>query len=169
MNKIIAFVFITTLSGCGIQALRPLTDKEKTEIIEAVTETAHAITDAANQINFLNFKDFFMESPDYTVVTPDGSILNYNQYLKSEKDFFESVSTLHATIINESTKVLESTLAVYTCQLKVNAILKTGKELTFDNIVYSEIYKKIDNQWKIIFIQEAGQHQAATSSEIIVP
>ena len=156
MNRILAFVFIATLLGCRIQAPKPLTDKEKAEIIEAVTKTAHAIADADNQINFLNFKDFFSESPEYITVTSGGSILNYNQYMKREKDFFESVSTLHLTIINENIIVLESTLAVYTAQLKIVAILKTGEKLVFDNLVLSEIYKKIDKQWKIIFLQESG-------------
>lgn len=164
MNRSLAFIIIVTLLRCSDKAPSPLTDKEKTEIIEAVTQTAHAITDACNQINFLNFKDFLMESPDYIAVTPNGSILSYNQYMKGEKDFFESVSTLQLTIINESVKVLESTLAVYSVQLKVIAILKTGEKLTYTNNVYSEIYKKIDNQWKIIFIQEAGQPPVKTSS-----
>jgi hypothetical protein len=164
MNRFLVFIIIATLLSCSIKAPRPLTDKEKAEIIEAVIKTAHAITDAANQINFLNFKEFLMESPDYIAVTPSGTILNYTQYMKGEKDFFESVSTLHLTIINENTKVLERTLAVYTVKLKVNAILKTGEKLIFDNIVYSEIYKKIDDQWKIIFIQEAGQPPVKTSS-----
>jgi len=164
MNRSLAFIIIAILLGCSSKAPKPLTNKENAEIIEAVTQTAHAITDACNQINFLNFKDFFMESPDYIAVTPSGSILNYNQYMKGEKDFFESVSTLQLTVINESVKVLENTLAVYTVQLKVIAILKTGEKLTYANNVYSEIYKKIDNQWKIIFIQEAGQPPVKTSS-----
>ena len=164
MNRFLTFIIIATLMGCSINAPRKLTDEEKAKIIEAVTQTAHAITDACNQINFVNFKDFFIESPDYIAVTPSGSILNYNQYMKDEQDFFESVSTLKLTIVNESVKVLESKLAVYTVQLKIIAILKTGEKLTYANNVYSEIYKKIGSQWKIIFIQEAGQPPVRTGS-----
>jgi hypothetical protein len=163
MNRILAFMMIASLPGCGIQSPKPLTDKEKAEIMEAVTKTAHDITDACNQINFSDFEEFFMESPEYVAVTSGGSCLNYAQYMKGEKDFFESVSTLQLTIINESTKALERTLAVYSAQLKVIAILKTGEKLTYANNVFSEIYRKIDNQWKIIFIQEAGQPPMKTS------
>ena len=157
MIRFLTFIIIATLLGCSINAPRRLTDEEKAKIIEGVIQTAHAITDACNQINFVKFEDFFIESPDYMAVTPSGSILNYSQYIQDEKNFFESVSTLQLTIINESVKVLESTLAVYTVQLKIFAILKTGEKLTYANNVYSEIYKKIGNQWKIIFVQEAGQ------------
>jgi hypothetical protein len=164
MKKILVISFILTanLLGCQSHAPRPLTDTEKNDIIEAVIATAHAIGDAVNQINFPNFKNFFMESPDFMTVTPRGKILNYDQYMKSEQDFFESVSTLQLSIVNESAKVLERTLAVYTVQLKVNAILKSGKKLTFDNIVYTEIYRKSGDQWKIIYVQEAGQPAVVT-------
>jgi len=163
MHKILVFIIITTLSSCSTKPPKPFADKEKTEIIKSVTKTAHAITDACNQINFLNFQKFFIESPEYVVVTSKGLFLNYTQFMKSEKDFFESVSKLQLTIIKESTIPLERTLCVYSAQLKVIAILKTGEKLTYTNNVMSEIYKKIDNQWKVIFIQEAGQPPIKTS------
>jgi hypothetical protein len=164
MKIFFAFITIATLLGCSIKTEEPLSDKEKAEIIEAVTQTAHAITDACNQLNFMNFKEFFTETPDYFAVTRNGKIMNYNQYMKSEKDFFESVSTMQLTIINENVKVLESRLAVYTGQLTVVATIKTGERLTYANNVFSEIYKRIDNQWRIIFIQEAGLSPVRTSS-----
>jgi len=159
MNRIFVIVFVlaVTLPGCQSHAPRPLTDTEKTEIIEAVTATAHAIGDAVNQINFVNFKSFLMDSPGFMTVTSRGKILNYEQYMKSEQDFFESLSTVQLSIVSERAEALESTLAVYTVRLKVNAILKSGKKLTFDNIVYTEIYRKSGDQWKIIYVQEAGQ------------
>jgi hypothetical protein len=157
MNRILALLIITALSGCSTKTPRPLNDDEKAEITNAVINTAHAITDACNQINFLNFKNFLIESPEFLTITSSGSHLDYSQYMKGERDFFESVSTLQLTILNESAIALEKTIAVYTVKLKVIAILKTGKTLTYENNVVSEVYKKSDNQWRIIFIQEAGQ------------
>jgi hypothetical protein len=143
------------LTSCTNQTSKPISDVEKAAIIEAVTKTAHAIGEADNQVNFLKFKDFFVESPDYNTVTNGGSILNYNQYMKREKDFFESVSTMHVTNINENIIVIERTLAVYTTQGKIDAISKTGEKIKFDNLVFTEIYKKIDGEWKIIFLKES--------------
>jgi hypothetical protein len=163
MNRIFALMIIAALYGCSTKVPRPLNDHEKAEITDAVINTAHAITDACNQINFLNFKNFIIESPEFLTITSSGSHLNYTQYMKGEKDFFESVSTLHLTILNESAIALEKMFAVYTVKLKVIAILKTGKTLTYENNIVSEVYKKIDNQWKIIFIQEAGQPPVTTN------
>jgi hypothetical protein len=155
-------MIITVLSGCSTKVPRSLNDNEKAEITDAVIITAHAITDACNQINFLNFKNFFIESPEFLTITSSGSHLNYSQYMKAEKDFFESVSILQLTILDESAIALEKTLAVYTVRLRVIAILKTGTKLTYENNVISEVYKKINNQWEIIFIQEAGQPPVTT-------
>jgi hypothetical protein len=163
-TKVLLMFGIILISGCTNQTPKPMTDKEKAEIIEAVTKTAHALGEADNQVNFLKFKDFFVESPDYITVTSGGSILNYNQYMKREKDFFESVSTLHVTNINENIIVLERTSAVYTTEMKIEAISKTGEKLIFDNLVFGEIYKKIDGKWKIIFLQESWQPPVATGS-----
>jgi hypothetical protein len=157
MNRILVLMIITALSGCSTKAPRALDDYEKTEITNAVINTAHAITDACNQISYLNFKNFFIESPEFLTITSSGSYLDYSQFMKGEKDFFESVSTLQLTILNESVMALEETLAVYTARLKVIAVLKTGKTLKYENDVFSEIYKKTGNQWKIIFTQEAGE------------
>jgi hypothetical protein len=163
MKRIFILMIIAALPGCINKTPEPLNNNEKAEISDAVINTAHAITDACNQINFLNLKSFIMESPEFLTITSNGSHLNYNQYIKGEKDFFESVSTLQLTILNENVIALEKTLAVYTVRLKVIAILKTGKTLTYENNVLSEVYKKIDNQWKIIFIQEAGQPPVTTN------
>jgi hypothetical protein len=163
MNRIFTLMIIAALSGCSTKMPRPLNDNEKAEITDAVINSAHAITEACNQINFLNFKNFFIESPEFLTITPGGSHLDYSKYMKGERDFFESVSTLQLTILNENVIALEKTVAVYTVRLKVIAVLKTGKTLTYENNVYSEVYKKTDNQWRIIFIQEAGQPPVTTN------
>lgn len=153
--KVLLVFCIIINAGCNNHKPKPLTDKEKGEIIDAVTKTAHALGEADNQVDFLKFKDFFMESPDYITVTSGGSILNYIQYMKREKDFFESVSTMQVTNIKERVIVLERTLAVFTAEGKIDAITKAGEKLTFNNFVFSEIYKKIDGKWKIIFLHES--------------
>jgi len=156
MKMILAFVFIILTAGCTLQSPRPLSELDKKEITDAVTQAAHKSVDACNQVNFPHFKDLFIESPDYIAISSDGSIMNYAQHMKGENDFFESVSSLNLSILDESVKVLEGSLAVYTVHLKVNATLKSGGKLTFDKLVISEIYKKIDKQWKISFFQESG-------------
>jgi hypothetical protein len=163
-TKVLLMFGIVLISGCTNQTPKPMTDKEKGEIIEAVTKTAHALGEADNQVNFVKFKDFFMESPDYITVTSGGKTLNYYQYMKREKDFFESVSIMHVTNMDENIIVLERTLAVYTTQGKIEAISKTGEKLIFDNLIFCEIYKKIDGKWKIIFLQESWQPPVATGS-----
>jgi len=76
--------------------------------------------------------------------------------MSKEKGFFESASNVNAVILNEDDKILEKDLVVSTLLLNTDITLKTGEKLTFEKLAVTNIYKKINNQWKSVFYQESG-------------
>jgi ketosteroid isomerase-like protein len=156
MKTIVISLFILVLSGCTSQKPKPLTDAEKASIIKEVSEVNQAAFDAYNKIDFQTVKSLFLDSPDFIGVSSDGSILNFEQVINKEKGFFESVSSLHLTKISEDNKVLERDLVIAIVQFKTDATLKSGKNLTFEKLTVTNIFRKIDNQWKSIFYQESA-------------
>jgi ketosteroid isomerase-like protein len=164
MKKILISLFVIALLGCTNQVTKPLTDVEKATLIKEVTETGQSAIEAYNKIDFQTVKSCFLDSPDFIAVSADGSILNYEQKINDTKSFFESISSLHFTVLNKEVKVLEKDLAIYTVQIKVDATIKTGEKLTYEKLTVTEIYKKVDNQWKVTFFQESGLPPAMSGS-----
>ena len=156
MKKILISLSVIALLGCTNQATKPLTDLEKATLITEVTEAGQSAIEAYNKIDFQTVESCFLDSPEFIAVSGDGSILNFEQKINDTKGFFESITSLHFTVLNKEVKVLQKDLAVYTVQIKIDATFKTGEKLTYEKLTVSEIYKKVDNQWKVIFFQESG-------------
>jgi PBP1b-binding outer membrane lipoprotein LpoB len=155
-TKVLLMFCVILITGCTNQTPKPLTDEEKAAIIKEVTDANKVSIDALNKIDFPTFKSGFLDSPDFLSVSTDGSILNLEQVISKEKGFFESASNVHSVILNEDNKILEKDLVISTLLLNTNVTLKTGEKLTFEKLAITNIYKKIENQWKSVFYQESG-------------
>ena len=156
MEKVILLLAFIFFASCTNQSNSFISDKEKNQILNEVSETANKGIDAVNKLDLQSFLGMFLNSPDFLSVTTDGDFVNYEQKVKAETEFFNSVSSLHLSKISESFKILSRNSVLYTLQFKVNAELKTGEKLTFEKIIAAEIYSKINGVWKMSFFQESG-------------
>jgi hypothetical protein len=157
MKKVLFVVLpIIFLMSCIQKSSDSITDNEKKEIISDVTKVAYQTIEVCNKIDLQTCIGFFMNSSEFLAVSTDGTILNYEQKINGEKEFFNSVSSLHLEKLVDDFKVLGKANVLWTVQFKVDAVLKTGEKLSFEKLIVTEIYKKVDTQWKISFSQESG-------------
>ena len=157
MKKVIFFLLSILVSfSCTNQTDKPLSENEKNLVLNEVAKTTNKSIDACNNLDLKSFLGLFMNSADFSAVSSDGDFLNFEQKIKGETEFFNSVTSLHLSKTIETFKVLSKTSVLWTGQFNVNADLKTSEKLTFEKLIVTEIYTKTDDGWKISFFQESG-------------
>jgi hypothetical protein len=90
------------------------------------------------------------------VACADSLLIDYKAYVKVWKDFTQSASSIKITPIKVDYFVLTKDFVLGTWVGKVEMLMKSGVKITYNPIRYSDLYKKVDNQWKIIFEQSSG-------------
>jgi hypothetical protein len=90
------------------------------------------------------------------VACADSLLIDYKAYAKVWEDFTHSASTIKITPIKVDYLVLTKDFVLGTWVGKVEMLMKSGVKITYNPIRYSDVYKKVDNQWKIIFEQSSG-------------
>lgn len=156
MKRILIGLIVVALSGCTNQTHKPITDAEKSAIMQEVFKILDTTVDAYNKIDLATVKSFFLDSPEFLSISANGTIQNLEEKINETTNFFENISSLQITILDKKANVLERDLVALTVLEHVEAILKTGNKFSFDKITVTEIYKKIENNWKVTFFQESA-------------
>jgi ketosteroid isomerase-like protein len=86
----------------------------------------------------------------------DTLLINYQTYAKGWQGYTQSASSIKLTPIKEDNIVLTKDYVISTWVGKVEIEQKSGDKITYNPIRYTDIWKKADGQWKIIFEQSSG-------------
>ncbi len=86
----------------------------------------------------------------------DTFLLDYESYKESWKIYTESRESIKITPIKEDYIILIREFVIDTWVGKVEEVMKTGDKVIYNPIRYTNIFKKADGQWKIVFAQSSG-------------
>jgi len=81
------------------------------------------------------------------------------------KSIFGSLANQKSTIIDEKYVILDNSTVMYAANTKWVMNFKDGKEVVEDPWAMQYVYKKIDNNWKIISINESGIEKTVKAGE----
>lgn len=139
-----------TSSGFTLIALSPQeTDQIKSEVKAAAEPlmTGWAALDGNTAL-----KSF---SPDMFSCF-DTSLLDYPSYEKSWAAYTEARASIKITPIKEDYIILAKNLVIDTWVGKVEELMKSGEKVTYNPIRFTNVFRKSDEQWKIVFAQSSG-------------
>ena len=99
---------------------------------------------------------FFENSEDFLAANSDGTSGDYNSVKKSNGDFFSQMISFTINSKKESIKILSKSQVLYTIFAYQIGTLKTGDTLTLENVALTLLFTKINNSWKITYLQESS-------------
>jgi hypothetical protein len=153
MKTNIYFILILFLYyGCVKQEPMQMTPQEeetsKKEIKEVVNVIFHGLEKLDAEIAFQPY----LNTPDFILFTVYGAMVDYQSAMDEHAAWFKTLLAIKVTTIKEEFRFLPDNLAIYPWLGKFEMTLKSGEQVTVDFGV-TMIFRKIDNQWKVIYQQ----------------
>ena len=145
---------------------KPVSDAQKEKIKGEVKEVVNTIIKGAEEANIDMVLGLFHDSPDFVALF-NGSPFTYQQFLEMGKSMFGTLLNQKATIIDEKYIVLDNSTVLFTANSKWVMNFKDGHTVLEDPWAMQYLFKKIENEWKIVSFNESGVEQSIKSEEAL--
>jgi ketosteroid isomerase-like protein len=146
-------VVLLFLFGCTQKQNSLLTQQETDQIKSEVKAAAEPLmTGWAALDGSTALKSF---SPEM-VSCFDSLLMDYQSYERSWTAYTEGLASIKITPIKEDYIILTKDFVIDTWVGKVEELMKSGEKVTYNPMRYTNVFKKADGQWKIVFAQSSG-------------
>jgi len=177
-TNIIFTTLLFCIFGCTSKQNDQLTQQQKDQISKEIKVVVDSIFARVEKLD-VKWLDYYADSPDWGMVNADGTRWDYQTTKKVQPDFFNSVISYKWTTTHETFLFLTKDIAIYSLDGKDETILKSndkliankplnslfGKDDTslklgdiiiYDPHAYTLVFKKIKDQWKVIYSHDSG-------------
>lgn len=162
-TRLIFLLMLIICSSCGTNN-KPVSDAQKKQIIGEVKEVVNTIITAAEEANIDTILGILHDSPDFVALF-NGSPITFPQFVELGKSVFSTLENQKGTIIDEKYVVLDNSTVLFTANSKWLMNYKDGRSVLQDPWAMQYVFKKIDNNWKIISFNESGSEQSVKSEK----
>jgi hypothetical protein len=149
--------------SCGTRN-KPVSDAQKEKIKGEVKEVVNSIFKNSEEANFNNIIESYFDSTDY-VCTYNGNSFGYKQAMAVNKSYFNSLINQKCTILEEKYAILDNSTVVYTANTKWLTNFKDGHSVLQDPRAIQYIFKKTDDEWRIINVVLSGPEKIVKYKE----
>jgi ketosteroid isomerase-like protein len=124
-------------------------DQETAKI--EIREIVNQIFKSANNLDLESLFKYYSDTPDFLLVHLDGSLLDFQGAKKVTGETVNALSFVNYSIIKDEFRFLPNNIIICAWNGKCEMTLKTGEKMKIEKIGITFIFKKIDNQWKVIY------------------
>ena len=151
--NLVAATLLLLSVGCTAKKSEELTQQQKDQVKNEVKASLDSLVARWAGINAEGAMQYF--APD-VAIEGDSSRGSYEGYRQSWIDFNKTAATIRVTRFREDYLVLAKDLAISTWVGKNENILKSGDTLTFGLLSYTDVWKKVAAQWKVVYQTQSG-------------
>jgi len=162
-TKLIFLVMLIFCISCGTNN-KPVSDAQKQKIIGEVKEVVNTIVKNGEEANFDILSGLFHNSPDFVALF-NGNPFTYQQFVDMGKSLFSTLLNQEGTILDEKYTVLDNSTVLFTANSKWMMNFKDGHAVLEDPWAMQYVFKKIDNEWKVISFNESGVEKIVKASD----
>ena len=156
-------VFVATLLlfivGCTSPQSDQLTQQQKDQIKLEIKAACDSMVAIWNRADTSRYMQYYADSPDWVCFNLDGSRSDYQALKKSWLDAANSIIDYKWTTTHQDFAFISKDVVL--CAWEGNSAMigrQSGKQLTFDPIAYTAVFKKIAGRWQVVY-----SHTSATS------
>jgi ketosteroid isomerase-like protein len=142
--------------GCARQEPAQLTPQEQDAAKKEIREVVNLIVQAANKMDLEALMQPYLNSPDFIVCNTDGSMGDYQGAKNGAAETFKSLAALKYTTVKEEFRFLPNNIVICAWLGTCEMTLKTGEHSKIDTYAVTFVFRKIDNQWKVIYSHESA-------------
>ena len=125
-------------------------------IIKEVKEVFDKMTKYSEEAQLESFLSYYDHSPTFLHFGGDGKIRNYDELKKICTEYYNSLIQQKISTITEKFNVIDTNLVIVGWTGNIIAQFKNGDIMDMNNYSVTNVFKKIDGDWKIIHSHESS-------------
>ena len=133
-----------------------ITSAEKEEAKKAIITQIDTIIAGALRLDANAALKPYADEKDFMIVTPEGQIQNYAEMQKYQQQSMEQAKSMQFETVKHDFTFLEKDLVICTWSGINEFEMKTGEKFRIDPYVGTMIFRKINDDWKIIYAHETA-------------
>jgi ketosteroid isomerase-like protein len=147
---------LLVLFGCGGQEPLQMTPQEQDLAKEEINKILNQQLEAASKLDAEALLQSYADSPDFILLSTTGAMVDYQGTKNGTAEIYKSLSALKFTTIKTEFRFLPGNIVICAWLGKCDAAFKTGERAMIDSYAITFVFKKLDNQWKIIYAHESA-------------
>jgi ketosteroid isomerase-like protein len=156
-----ATIFVAALAllfsvGCTSHQNRELTQQQKDQIKSEVKAVGDSLMARYERLDITGAFQFYANSPDWVMANADGSHWDYETTRRAFATWNSNAASYKYTTISRDFMVVSKDIVVCTWVIKDEGSLKSGPKVVMDPHAFTEIFKRIAGQWKVVWSEDSG-------------
>lgn len=145
--------------ACVKQEPTQMTSQEQGTAKKEIKDVVNVIFQGLEKLDAEAAFQPYLSASDFILFTVYGTMVDYQGAINGHAAWFKTLTSIKVTTLKEEFRFLPDNLVIYPWLGKFEMTLKSGEQVTVDFGV-TMIFRKIDNQWKVIY-QQTSQVPAA--------
>ena len=160
--KIFILLIAVILFSCTQQSKTANAEIDTKKIQTEVEAVIAQIYDAAAHVDSAKLYEVFsFADPDFTYMEVTGVFYDEAAYKKMVREFYGPLKSEILTKGTEKFTFLNENNVLWSYSGAVTANYKEGKQEVYDPFGMTMLFRKTDDKWKVVFLQESTQAPAA--------
>ena len=143
-----------TNSSSAIKEATEISSDEKEIIKKSISQRIEEIIKGAKELNVDAALKPYASDEAFRIVNPDGSVADFQTMKNAQTEAFKTVTSMNFKTLKQEFSFLTKNLVICTWTGSNEFELKTGEKLKIEPYVGTMIFRKSDNEWKIIYAHE---------------
>jgi hypothetical protein len=162
-GRVLTLIITTTiLFSCSNHKPGKMTEAESHDIEELVKVVADKMAEYSERGQLAPFLSCYDSSSHFLHFSSDGKMRNYESFKKICSEYYDGLQEQKITTTEEKIHAVDTNLVIVGWTGNIIAHFKNGDTMIMNNYSITNIFKKIDNNWKVIH-----SHESALPPEII--
>jgi ketosteroid isomerase-like protein len=150
------------LLACSNRKNDPMTDTEIKRTISEVKAAYNSLIEHSRKAQLDSFLSFYDNSSDFLSIGADGRMSNYAEFKKACSEYYTSLREQNITTTRQEFQVVDIDHVIVGWTGDIIASLKNGDTIKMTNYSITSVFKKNNEQWKVVH-----DHESALPPEVI--
>ena len=165
MRQAILFIAVI-LCSCTQKQENKLSKEQTEKIKQDVQAVITQIRDAAANVDTTKLYDAFaLDDKNFTYMEITGAYYDVNAYKQMVRDFYGPLKTEIIGKGEERFSYVSEDNVLWHYSGVLTAVSKNGQQSKYEPFGMSMLFKKYNDKWKVIFIQESTQELAKVDTQ----
>lgn len=133
-----------------------LSSDEKEAAKKEISGRIEEIIKGAKELNAEAAVKPYSSDADFKIVNPDASVSGFDTMKHVQTEGFKTLASMNFTTLKQDFTFLAKDLVMCTWTGRNEFQLKTGEKMRIDPYVGSMLFRKRNNEWKIIYAHETA-------------
>jgi ketosteroid isomerase-like protein len=133
-----------------------MTPQEQEVAKKEIREVADHVLRSLNTMDLEALLQPYWNSPEFVLVNTEGSMGDYQTTKNGTLEMFKLLASLKYATVKDEFRFLPGNTVIYTWIGRSEFAFKSGQQARIDAYATTLVFRKIDNDWKIIYAHESA-------------